>query len=115
MKRKDVVFLVLILILSAVIYLLLPRGGNGGNTVIIKKNGRVFAEKSLYDSCEIDIDGSNTAVIENGEVYMKSADCPDKLCIKQGAVHDGSKKIICLPNRVIIEVTKKSDIDAVVR
>ena len=46
---------------------------------------------------------------------MEYADCPDKLCINQGKITDSSKKIICLPNKVIVEVTKKSETDAVVR
>ena len=53
--------------------------------------------------------------IEDGCAYMLSANCPDKLCIRQGKAKDSSKKIICLPNRVTVEVTKKSEIDEVVR
>ena len=84
------------------------------DTVRITVNGKVFCEKPLSIDCEIDINGTNTAVIEKGSVYMKSATCPDKLCIHQGKAHDGSKKIICLPNKVVIEVIKKSEIDTVV-
>ena len=44
---------------------------------------------------------------------MESADCPDKLCVKTGKIKDNSHDIICLPNKVRVEVTKKSAIDAV--
>ena len=85
------------------------------DTVIIKKDGTVYAEYPLGNDRTADISGKNTVVIKNSEVYMEYADCPDKLCIKQGKISSSEKKIICLPNKVTVEVTKKSDIDAVVR
>lgn len=45
---------------------------------------------------------------------MQSANCPDKLCVKQGKISDiGS--IVCLPNKVIIEIDRNSDVDAVLK
>ncbi len=113
MKKTD--FILILMSLALAFFLMLTANRAPGDTVKITKNGRFFAEKSLYTHCEINIDGKNTAVIENGCIYMKYADCPDKLCIKQGRISDSSEKIVCLPNRVIIEVTKKSDTDTVVK
>ena len=114
MKKKDFLFVFAVLMLSAAAFLITKPHFNNADTVRITIDGKLFCEKPLSVDCEIDINGTNTAVIKNGSVYMKSADCPDKLCIHQGKVHDSSKKIICLPNRVIIEVVKKSEIDTVV-
>ena len=77
--------------------------------------GKHFCTVSLQEDCEIDINGTNVAVVKNGQIYMKSATCPDKLCIHQGAISDSSKKIVCLPNKVIIEAMADSDIDMVVK
>ena len=43
-------------------------------------------------------------VIKNGMAYMKHADCPDKLCVNTGKICRTSEKIVCLPNRVMVEV-----------
>lgn len=113
MKKRNIISVSAVAVICAT--LLLARGGRTGDTVKITVDGELYCEKKLSESCEIKIGETNTAVIENGEVYMKDADCPDKLCVRQGKISDTSKKIICLPNKVIIEVTKKSDIDMVVR
>ena len=115
MKKRDFILIFSVLAFAAVFYILMVPAAKNGDTVRITVDGRLFCEKPLYEYCEIDINGTNTAVIEDGKVYMKSATCKDKLCILQGAARDSSKKIICLPNKVIIEVTKKSETDTVVK
>lgn len=49
--------------------------------------------------------GTNRVVIKDGAVHMEEASCPDKVCIKQGAVSETGQSIVCLPNRVIVTVT----------
>lgn len=115
MRRNDFIFVLLVLIILGVSYPIMKYAARGGDTVKITVDGKLFCEKPLSENCEISINDTNTAVIENGEIYMKYASCPDKLCIHQGKIHDSSKKIICLPNKVVIEVIKKSEIDTVVR
>ena len=56
-------------------------------------------------------------VIKDGVVHMEDADCPDKLCIKQGQIDSNGQKIVCLPNKTIVEVSseKESDYDVKVK
>ena len=115
MKKRDFLFVLIIIMTSFFSFLIIKSVSKDADTVRITVNGEIFCERPLSENCVIDINGTNTAVIENGSVYMKSATCPDKLCIHQGRARDGSKKIICLPNKVVIEVIKKSDIDTVVK
>ena len=114
-KRKDFVFILSVLLAFAVSFAVIKTVAKGGDTVKITVDGNLFCERPLSENCEIPINDTNIAVIENGAVYMKYASCPDKLCMHQGRIHDASRKIICLPNKVVIEVTKKSDIDTVVK
>ncbi|MDD6213585.1 MAG: NusG domain II-containing protein [Firmicutes bacterium] len=115
MKKKDF-FIVFIGIFVAVICLLFQRfTQSGSGKAIITVNGRIYRECPMSTDIEIDINGTNIAVIENGEIYMKSSTCPDKICIHQGKIHDSSKSIVCLPNGVVIRVEKSSEIDSVVR
>ena len=44
-------------------------------------------------------------LVEKGQISMLEADCPDKVCVKQGAISDGARPIICLPNNVLIKLT----------
>lgn len=45
---------------------------------------------------------SNTVKIENGEIRVQEAQCPDKTCVKMGKLHSESLPIVCLPNRLTI-------------
>ena len=49
--------------------------------------------------------------------HMEEATCPDKLCIKQKTISKDNESIICLPNKVAVTVTSKSesDIDVISR
>jgi len=50
--------------------------------------------------------GGNTVLVEHGRISVKSADCPDKLCVKQGPISDGALPIVCLPHRLVIKIEK---------
>jgi len=45
---------------------------------------------------------SNTVTIENGEIFMSSAECPDKTCVNSGKLKSEGLPIVCLPNRLVI-------------
>lgn len=46
--------------------------------------------------------GSNTIEIQNGEIRVREADCPDQTCVKMGKLYSESLPIICLPHKLII-------------
>lgn len=47
-------------------------------------------------------DSSNTICLEDGEIWVASAQCPDRTCVEMGKLHSESLPIVCLPNRLII-------------
>lgn len=47
-------------------------------------------------------DSSNTVRIEDGEIWVEAAECPDHTCMKMGKLYSESLPIVCLPNRLII-------------
>lgn len=116
MKKKELIFIFCIISAVIVSYLLVnKKNASKYDTVTVMQNGKLYCTKPLNTDCEFTVGNTNTVTVKNGYVYMSAADCPDKLCIKQGKISDSSKKIICLPNKIIVEVTKNSDIDTVVR
>lgn len=58
--------------------------------------------------------GGNVVLVEKGQISMVEADCPDGLCIRQGAISGGARPIVCLPNNIVIKLTDdENDVDAV--
>ena len=47
---------------------------------------------------------TNTIVAEKGRIRVESAGCPDQVCVHQGWISDGTVPIVCLPNKLIIEI-----------
>ena len=56
----------------------------------------------------------NVICVQNGEIFVKEAECPDQVCVLHGAL-DGVEPIVCLPNRLVIRWLGESDsaVDAV--
>lgn len=112
--KKPAVIISLILIISAacsLLYLLLPgsTAADSGYIAEIYQDGRLI--RSIYLK---DIQQSQTFIIENpqggvNEIEIRpngigiiSANCPDKLCVRQGLITDGRLPITCLPNKLVI-------------
>lgn len=118
-KKKDILLIIVILVVAGLAFLLHEViGGKGANCVTVKVNGVLEGVYSLAQDQEIEINGgSNILVIKNGKADMIEADCPDKLCVKQKAVSKNHESIICLPNKVIVEVdsSENSEFDAVTK
>ena len=53
--------------------------------------------------------GDNVILVSNGHIKMKSADCPDKLCVNHGELKSSSTPIVCLPNKVVIKFETSTD------
>ena len=107
-KRKNDLLLILILALGlalAALGLFLFR--KTGDTVTVLIDGTVQGEYRLDEDREIEIrvpDGYNILVIENGSAYIRNASCPDGICVAHRPISHSGESIICLPNKVVIEV-----------
>ena len=72
-------------------------------TAIVLVDGQEHDRYSLSIDRTIVLD-HNTLCIDNGQIYMVEADCPDHLCVHQGAISN-SGMIVCLPNRVVVRIS----------
>ena len=91
-------------------------GGDGADTVTVKVDGKVTGTYPLAKDQKIRINGgTNILTIKNGKAKMTDADCPDQLCVHQKAASKNHESIICLPNKVVVEVdgSEESEFDAV--
>ncbi|MGN0408534.1 MAG: NusG domain II-containing protein [Bacteroides sp.] len=116
-KKKmlhDLILVGAVLAAALAVYALVNVLGRDGQTVVVTVDGTVIAEKpiTVNDAVEIkDADGYNRVVIDNREVYMESADCPDKVCVKTGRIRRAGETIVCLPHKVVVEIKGGSSYD----
>ncbi len=109
MNKKKILFdaiLISVLLIGAVTAALVINATRGsGSTVAVSQNGKPIAEYDLSADGEYSLaDGGNILVIEGGEAYIRSADCPDGLCVAIGRISMAGERIVCLPNKIIVEI-----------
>ena len=110
MKKRDIILIVAALALAGVLYAVsqISLGGEASALVVtVDGQERLRRPLAVEDSYEIrQEDGSvNIIAVEDGAVYMKEANCRDGLCIRQGRMKNAAKTIVCLPHKLVIEVT----------
>jgi hypothetical protein len=122
-KKSDIYLVVGLLAVAFIFWLILGFFvKKQGQTVVVKVDGAVVYELSMQENTTVTVEGyqggENVIVIENGAVSMTDADCPDKLCVHSGEKTKTGETIVCLPHRVVVEITGDLDddgIDAVVQ
>ena len=105
--RTDMILLISFVLIGAVILAAVLMSSQGGAYVEIRVDGKLYGSYSLSQNQTVDINGiggQNRLIIENGQAYMQEADCPDKLCVKQGNISMKGQSIICLPHKVVAEI-----------
>ncbi len=112
-KFINFIFIIAVILILTVVWIVSNLFKEEGDTVLIYHNSNLLKSVPIWENCEINVGNTNTVVIKNGYAYMKEANCPDKTCVHTGKIKDNSRVIICLPNKVRVEVTKKSAIDSV--
>ncbi len=123
-RKTDIMIPVVSLLLSGAVVLYSYaslNSENKGNTVIVTVDGTEYARFPLDEERDIIISGekglNNHLVIKNGEADITDADCPDKLCVHQKKISRNGETIVCLPNRVVIEIRGEDEgsVDTVAR
>lgn len=113
LKKGDFVIVGAVLLLAVSVWVFGFSGSTEGSRAEIFEDGKLIYTVPLYENREIEVSGCIVAV-SDGEVRMLSADCPDKVCEKTGAISEGGEIIVCAPNRISIKVTGEAAIDAYV-
>lgn len=106
-KKRDIVLAAVLLIIGIAGVLIVKYGLKPGSTA------DVYIDDKLVQMLDLSVDdvytfqsdkGSNTVEVRDGAVSMKSADCPDKVCVRMGAKSRNGETITCLPHKLVIEV-----------
>ena len=91
------------MITGVVINVFMPAG-----KVVISIDNKEYETVSLKENEKVVIEneyGKNVVIIKDGQVYVETADCPDKTCVKQGKIMKTGQSIVCLPHRMTVTIT----------
>ena len=116
MKKKDFILIGVIIAVALVLLLCVNLTQKEGACVVVRIDGNEIGTYPLFASGMYSLNGgTNILVIENGCAYLKEADCPDHLCVKQGKISKTGQVITCLPNKLTVTVygAEKLDVDLI--
>ena len=118
MTKGDKLLIVFVIILALLSTLFIRRQAfsSSGKYISVQVNGQevkqiIFDPEIIGNKIPIETD-----LIEIGDerVRVIEADCPDKIDVKQGYISRIGETIVCLPNRMVIEIKgldKDTEID----
>ncbi|SCL84085.1 hypothetical protein PP176A_0572 [Sporanaerobacter sp. PP17-6a] len=112
MTKGDKYLIIIIIIISLISIIYVERDATSYNSkyISIQVNGKeykkiTFNPKMVGKTIPIKTKyGYNLIEIGDKKVRVIEADCPDKLDVKQGYISKPGETIVCLPNRLIIEI-----------
>lgn len=120
--------IILILAIIAINILIIIYGSyntvdKGKKIAYVYSDNKLVGEYTLTDNYKTDFtvnttDGYNTIYIEDGKVWIHDATCPDKVCLSQGKISHDGELIVCLPNRLMVQIKDngetEDDIDIII-
>ena len=114
-NRIWIVVFSFVALLCLGIWLFISNASSPSKIVGIYKDGSLVEKidlNSVTGEREITLSGDlgdNVILVSNGRIEMKSADCPDKICVEHGELKSSSSPIVCLPNKVVIKFEGSTD------
>ena len=114
-NRIWIIVFSVVALLCLGIWLFISNVSSPSKVVGIYKDGSLVEKidlNSVTGEREITLSGDlgdNVILVSNGHIEMKSADCPDKICVEHGELKSSSSPIVCLPNKVVIKFEENTD------
>lgn len=114
---KLITFIILIVIIGFLFLLT--------NKQEVMKEAYVFYDNDLVLTIDLSnlgkreyiVQGDNGDVVievDNGKIRVIDEKSPLHLCSKTGWISEAYQTIICLPNKIVIEINKKNEIDTII-
>ena len=112
MKKNDWILVAAIFVLAGVVFFIYTSlGKQTAGIVKVTVDGELFGTYSLEKEQEIKIKDTNYLMIKDGQADMMEADCPDQVCVEHISISKNKETIVCLPNKVIVEIVGGEDVE----
>ena len=116
-KKRNTIILSVLILAAALGGILAQRVflSRDGGYAIVQSYGEELTRLPLSKDTELMVGdakiGYNRIRVENGMVFVEEADCPDKICVREGRKQNTGEVIACLPHELIIVVEGAGDMD----
>ena len=108
-KKADILLFFLILAFGLAVSWWSLAGNAAGEKAVVTVDGKLYGTYPLSQDQTIQVvqenGHHNDITIKGGRVSMTFSDCRNQICVESGAISQTKDTIVCLPNKVVIEIT----------
>lgn len=115
-RRREIGLVLVLLVVSGLSYFGIRQFQNSTteNAVAVifvedKEVGRYPLSKDIRVTVSGKDDGENVVEIKDCKVRVVKASCPDLICVHHQEISKNGETIVCLPNRVVVEVQSEEE------
>jgi hypothetical protein len=115
-KKADIALFFIILILGLILSFVSLTGDLGSDKVLVTVDGKDYGIYSLYEDQDIKVvqnNHINHITIKDGKVSMSYSTCKNQICVNTKAITESKDTIVCLPNKVMVEITGGGSADVI--
>lgn len=118
-KRNDFILIGIIVVILLLICISLEfMKEKGSKAVVYYKNKPVLTISLDTEITTYKVMGENgivEIVAGNGKIKVEEEDSPLHLCSRQGWIDSSTQTIVCLPNKIVIQIEDEQELDGVVK
>lgn len=111
--KNDLILIGIILGFALIIFIIFKLNQKDGNNVKVYIDSKEKYCYNFNNDTEVIIHSGennqfeNILVIKDGEAFIKSANCPDKICVAHRKISKTGETIVCLPHKLVVEITNE--------
>jgi hypothetical protein len=114
LNLSDIAVAVIVMAVSITPLFSFNKAPASGATVNIYEDARLVKQADLSTDAIYKVKNEEIQVAGK-KVRMLKADCPHQLCVSQGWISTPAQTIVCVPNKILVEITNNGaqELDAV--
>ena len=117
-NKHELILILVIVIISSIFILINNLTSKKGNIAKVYYDSKLIKTIDLNKNDTYIVKGYNgdvKIVVKDNKIKVDEENSPKHLCSKQGYISKSYETIICLPNKIVIEIDDDINIDTVVR
>lgn len=117
MNKSDLKLVFVLIIVSIIGVVVFKLIGKSGGSALVYHDGELIKTIDLSINDRYVVNGDNgdvVIVVNDGKIKVDEENSPLHLCSRQGYISNTYESIVCLPNKIVINISG-DELDAVVK
>lgn len=118
MNKHDVKLIIGLFLISIIFIFIIKNIDTNEKEAFVYYENKLILTIDLRVNKEYIVEGYNGNLIvevKDNKIRVKEEESPLHLCSKQGFIDSSFEPIVCLPNKIIIKLENKTDLDTIVK